>query len=105
VFSGAVKILLLFLLPAKGWGVYPCCSESREFRQKICSFLLEMMGFQNIAKLKISEAVYSFLPGFSFIYATCCCPVIAQAQQETRMKGRATNTHGWIVFSQWSSMR
>lgn len=39
------------------------------------------MGLQNIVKSKISEAVYSFLAAFSFIYATCCCPVTAQAQQ------------------------
>lgn len=74
-------------------------------KKETCSFVLETMALQNIDKFKISEAVYSFLQGFPFIYATCCCPVIAQAQQETQMKGRATNTRSWIVFSQWTSRR
>lgn len=89
-----MKALLLFLLPDKGWGVDPCCTDSFNKNKPKKPVLFSWRGCHSKPQpnWNSQELSVAFLPHFSFIYATCCCPVIAQAQQETRMKGRGTNT-------------
>lgn len=92
-----MKALFLFLLLDKGWGVYPCCTENFDQKNKkpknqSLFFSPGEDGTLTHGQIGNLRSCLQLSAHFSFIYATCCCPVTAQPQQDTRMKGRATNT-------------